>query len=263
MVFMDRYDPLQLREVFHIEFLRWFGRKVKPDHYAVKGGVNLRFFFGSFRYSEDMDLDARGIGVGRLKDTVMDILGARAFQDNLKPFGIARVAPPDIAKAKQTETTQRFKIHLISIFDEDLFTKIEFSRRGFAGKTVLETIDNSVLRAYKLAPLLAPHYDIHSSVEQKIAALALRKEVQARDIFDLYVLGPRGAGSNRHSYGIGPGIIAKAHERIFEVDFEQFRDTVVSYLAAEDQAVYNNPESWEDVRLKVAGFIEEAGKAHA
>ncbi|GEM_PF-6279915 len=39
------YNSLQLREVFHLEFLRWFGGKMKAKYYAVKGGANLRFFF--------------------------------------------------------------------------------------------------------------------------------------------------------------------------------------------------------------------------
>jgi len=34
------YNSLQLREVFHLEFLRWLGRKMKVKHYAVKGGAN-------------------------------------------------------------------------------------------------------------------------------------------------------------------------------------------------------------------------------
>lgn len=38
---MDMHSPLQVREIFHIEFLRWLGRTVKPENYAVKGGVNL------------------------------------------------------------------------------------------------------------------------------------------------------------------------------------------------------------------------------
>jgi len=55
------YTHLQLREVFHLEFLRWFGKRVRTNYYALKGGVNLRFFFNSFRYSEDMDLDTHTI----------------------------------------------------------------------------------------------------------------------------------------------------------------------------------------------------------
>ena len=49
------YNSLQLREIFHLELLRLLGRKMKGEHYVLKGGVNLRFFFNSFRYSEDMD----------------------------------------------------------------------------------------------------------------------------------------------------------------------------------------------------------------
>ena len=260
---MEKYSSLQLREVFHLEFLRRLGRTVKSETYAVKGGVNLRFFFKSFRYSEDMDIDLHGIGVIQLKEAVMKILDNSSFQENLRPFGIARMVLPDIVKAKQTETTQRFKIHLISSSGEDLFTKVEFSRRGFSGDPVIGAVDDSILRAYRLAPLLAPHYDGYSAITQKIGALAARTAVQARDIFDLYIL------SSQHDIGgklidnIEPGILQKAHERIFEVEFEQFRDTVVSYLSVEDQALYSKPESWEEVRLKVAGFIEEACKSNA
>lgn len=255
---MDHYNPLQLREVFHLEFLRCLGRAIKAENYAVKGGVNLRFFFKSFRYSEDMDLDARLISVFRLKESVMKILGNRAFLDNLKTFGITRIVAPDACKAKQTETTQRFKIHLISSSGEDLFTKVEFSRRGFTGNAVVQAIDESILRAYKMAPLLAPHYDSMSAAVQKIRALASRSAVQARDAFDLYILRSQCVSGSSMAEGVDAGAISKARERIFEIGFEQFRDTVVSYLSAEDQAVYNSPERWEEVKLRAAQFIEEA-----
>jgi len=259
---MNSCNQLQLREVFHLEFLRRLGRKLKSDAYALKGGVNLRFFFKSFRYSEDMDLDARGIGVAELQETVMKILTASAFQDNLKPFGIAGIIPPDIAKAKQTETTQRFKIHLILQSGEDLFTKIEFSRRGFSGNAAVEAIDNAVLRAYKLTPVLAPHYDIHAAVAQKIRALSDRSAVQARDIFDLYVVSSQYPGDVKKPDKIETGVFTKAYERVFEVEFGQFRDTVISYLSIEDQAVYDKPHTWEEIRLKTAQFIEELCKRH-
>jgi len=41
------------------------------------------------------------------------------------------------------------------------------------------------------------------------------------------------------------------------VTFEQFRDTVVSYLSEDDKAVYDKQSVWEDVKLKTARFIEE------
>ena len=115
------YNNLQIREVFHIEFLRSFARKTKPDIYALKGGVNMRLYFNSVRYSEDMDLDIKTIRVGTLIDIVMKIIGSVSFQNGLKPFGIEKISPPDILKAKQTQTTQRFKIHLITHRNEGSF----------------------------------------------------------------------------------------------------------------------------------------------
>jgi predicted nucleotidyltransferase component of viral defense system len=258
---MDIYSPLQVREIFHMEFLRWLGRAVKPENYAVKGGVNLRFFFKSFRYSEDMDIDARNMKVFELQEAVMKILNNRAFRDNLKPFGITRVTAPDIAKAKQTLTTQRFKIHLLSLSGEDLFTKIEFSRRGFAGSVITGPVDDSILRAYKLAPIMAAHYDCYSAAAQKLGALASRASVQARDIFDIFILSPQCADWRERAV-IDEGTLMKALERVSQVSFGQFRDTVVSYLSAEDQGAYDNPSSWEGIQKSCVSFIREAMKGH-
>ena len=251
------YNPLRLREAFHIEFLRWFARKIKPDYYALKGGVNLRFFFNSFRYSEDMDLDISAIRVDVLRDTVMTILQSASFQDSLKPFGIDKILPPDIAKAKQTQTTQRFKVHLIAPGGEDFFTKIEFSHRGFKGDRAVESVSNSILREYKLSPLLVSHYNLISAITQKIEALAARTVIQARDIFDLYVLSSQFNSFKAEKIKIHNGKIKKAYERIFGINFGQFRDTVIVYLSKEDQGAYNSRSLWDEVKLKVANFIEE------
>ncbi|MEK6732574.1 MAG: nucleotidyl transferase AbiEii/AbiGii toxin family protein [Candidatus Omnitrophota bacterium] len=257
------YNSLQLREIFHIEFLRWFSRKVKPEYYGLKGGTNIRFFFHSFRYSEDMDIDILGMSLGALKDTVMNILDGRAFKESLKPFGIKEITPPNIIKAKQTETTQRFKVHIITNGGEDLSTKVEFSRRGFKGNIIVGSISDTVLRPYKLLPLLIPHYDVQSVVMQKLNALAKRTIIQARDIFDLYLLIPQlGEAGIKGGKLIDKPTLLKAYENIFEVDFEIFRDTVISYLAIEDQAAYRNVSSWEEVRLKVSQFIEGLVKTH-
>jgi len=250
------YTPLQLREVFHLEFLRWLGRNLKADRYCLKGGVNLRFFFGSIRYSEDMDIDIQGTRVERVKKTVMEILSARGLLDSLRSFGIAKVVLPDIIKAKQTETTQRFKIHLLTSGGEDLFTKIDFSRRGLKGSAVVEPISAQVLRPYKMAPLLVSHYEAAPAVEQKIQALAQRTVLQARDIFDLFFLSSQYDGARRN-FQAGKAVLEKAYNNIFLVEFPQFRDTVVVYLGAEDQRTYSSPEVWDEIKLKTAHFLEE------
>ena len=251
------YNQLQLREIFHLEFLRFFCRKVKAGLYAVKGGSNLRFFFNSIRYSEDMDIDIKTVRVNVVKDTVMNILENKDFRNNLRSFGIEDIIPPDMFKAKQTETTQRFKVHLISYSGEDLFTKVEFSRRGFGGNAVVEVVGDNILRAYQMAPLIAPHYDIGSAVTQKINALAVRSVIQARDIFDLYILGTQCQPAAARKMAIDNHKITKAHENLFEVSYEQFRDTVVSYLAFEDQQIYASAARWDEIKLKVASFLEE------
>jgi predicted nucleotidyltransferase component of viral defense system len=249
-------DLLQSREVFHLEFLRRLGRVVKAGQYALKGGANLRFFFQSLRYSEDMDLDVGGIRVDVLRDAVMGILEARSFRETLSPFGIEKITPPNISKAKQTETTQRFKLHLIVSSGQDLFTKIDFSRRGLKEKIIVQSVSDMILRDYKMPPLLVPHYAIDAAIAQKIGALAMRSVLQARDIFDLYVLSSQASENELSLRLVGSALLAKAHDRVFKISFEQFRDTVISYLAPEDQRVYAAPDSWDEVKLKVSCFIE-------
>ena len=250
------YNSLQQREVFHLEFLRWFGRKADPKHYALKGGANMRFFFGSIRYSEDMDLDLSGIRVDIIQDTVLKILNTQNFVDNLRPYGIQRISIPDMVKAKQTETTQRFKIHLITFAGEDLFTKVEFSRRGMKG-IVVNVVPDLILRTYKLIPIIVPHYDALSATIQKITTLASRPVVQARDIFDLYILSPKNSSSEISKSKIPKkDKLEKAYENLFSVTFEQFRDSVVSFLLPDEQASYSSALFWDEIKLKVANLLE-------
>lgn len=252
------YSPLQLREIFHLEFLRWLGRKLKTKCYALKGGVNLRFFFNSIRYSEDMDLDAFSIEKNALIEIVLNILGSASFTEGLKEFGIERIIPPNISSAKQTQTTQRFKAHLITFSGEDLFTKIEFSRRGPTGNMIVQTVKESILRAYKMSPLPVPHYDIKAAIAQKIDALGSRAMIQARDLFDLYMFSTQYQNDPGKRINISEEKSKKAAGNIFEISFGQFKDTVVNYLASEDKKLYSDENLLDEIKTKVAEFIKEA-----
>ena len=217
----------------------------------------MRFFQNSFRYSEDVDLNVRIIRVDVLRDKVMQILKSIPFQNNLKPFGIDKIVPPDMKKAKQTPTTQRFKVHLITPQNEDFFTKIEFSRREFKNNIKIETASNAILREYKLAPVLIPHYDTISAISQKLDALAKREITQARDAFDVYILISQIESSDKEKIKSSLENIKKARKNTYEIGFEQFKDTVVSYLLKEDQNIYNSPLVWDEIKLKVVNFISE------
>lgn len=261
---MTTYNQLQLREIFHLQFLKNFSRQVDPECYALKGGTNLRFFFGSFRYSEDMDIDVSNIRVETLKTLVMEIVRSTSFIDPLRSFGIRQIVPPDMAKAKQTETTQRFKLHLLTTADDDLFTKIEFSRRGYKGSIQVHPVSNEILRAYQMAPLLLSHYDIAAALWQKVAALAGRSVVQARDVFDLHVLIPQQqAGLAKHIDPAERKIIAKAIDNIYSISYHQFRDTVIAYLSPGEARIYGSNSVWDDIKLKTAQFLEDWKKQNA
>lgn len=249
------YSPLQLREVFHLEFLRWLARAVKTEHYALKGGANMRFFFKSCRYSEDMDLDAIDITVDRLGASVMKILQSGSFRECLMPFGIRQIVPPDMGKAKQTETTQRFKVHLVTGPGTDYLTKVEFSRRGPDPGICVETVSDSILRAYRLPPIIVPHYGIIPAIGQKIGALATRAVSQARDVFDLFQLSTQYRAEDGKVTGIGADEGRAAIDSVYDISFARFRDTVLAYLSAEDRAIYDSPEQWDEMRLKVVDLI--------
>ena len=48
---------IQAREAVHVLLLRELNELGSGGTTTLKGGVNLRLFWGSVRYSEDMDLD--------------------------------------------------------------------------------------------------------------------------------------------------------------------------------------------------------------
>lgn len=251
------YTPLQQRESFHLAFLRLFSRRMRSDLYALKGGVNLRFYYQSPRYSEDMDLDIHKTPVYRLKKIVMDLLTSKTLLTILKPFQIETIRPPDIQKAKQTETVQRFKVHLRTAAGEDLFTKIEFSKRGLHKEIRQEAIDHSILFAYKQPPLIIPHYPAGAALVQKIEALMGRLETQARDAFDIFILQSqieqKKLGEIKKIFDEEKRVAAK--NSLNTLDYKVFRSTVCAYLSEQDRNYYDRPEIWEAILFKTREIL--------
>ncbi len=256
------FSALQQREVFHLVFLRQFVRRIKPGSYALKGGSNLRFFYNSIRYSEDMDLDVRGVEIFKLRDIVMDILASNALSMAVHPFQIDRIIPPDLKSAKQTETVQRFKIHLITPAGDDLFTKIEFSKRKLDPETAPDSVNEMVLYPYQQPPLIVSHYLVAAAMRQKISALADRAKPQVRDAFDLYMLYPQIQQDQLETIkkGFPAQKLKGAEEILFKMDFVQFRGAVCNYLSEEDRRYYDHPEIWEEIQLKVSGLLSTRGE---
>lgn len=248
---------LQKREVFHLVFLRSLVRTIPLSAFALKGGVNLRFFFGSIRYSEDVDIDVSGLAVHVLRERVMKVLKSSGLVDTLRTFGIEDLRLPDMARAKQTNTVQRFKIGLLTSAGEDLATKIEFSRRGLDEGIRAEPVSREVLAAYRMPPVIIPHYAARSAALQKIRAILSRAQPQARDIFDLYLLSsqPEVLEADLRQ-GFAPRDVRRVRDTIYSIDYRRYRDTVVSFLGLDDRTAYDSPQIWDEIRLRALEIFE-------
>src|SRR5688572_6458232 len=180
------WNERQSVEIFHLQFLRAFGARVEKALFALKGGCNLRFFHRSIRYSEDMNLDIGKMAVGTLRSNVEKVLAADPLRHALRAQGFEI---DSFTAPKQTPTTQRWKIALRSLESrEQIPTKIEFSRRTPDPGATLAPVDPEIIRRYRMYPVIVQRYDADAAFAQKVAALALRSSVQARDVFDLKLL---------------------------------------------------------------------------
>lgn len=245
----------QAVELFHLHVLRILSTGPDKERLALKGGGNLRFFFGSPRYSEDMDLDVFGISPHLLRGKVDRLLEGPPLRLALRNRGIEVTT---FSAPKQTDTTQRWKVELsVEGQSVPLHTKLEFSRRRNGGEARVEAVDRLLLDAYQLMPLLAPHYPLPEAIRQKIGALIGRTAVQARDVFDLAVLFSRG-GSLAAVLKPVRQEIPPAIERTMEISYADFRAQVVAFLAPPAVAEYGDASAWEALQASVVAHLEEA-----
>ena len=78
-----------------------------------------------------------------------------------------------------------------------------------------------MIRAYQLPPVMVSHYSAGTAFRQKVGALARRREIQARDLFDLHHLLATGAASG--ATGVTrPADLEQARANALSVDFGTF-----------------------------------------
>ncbi|OGV71555.1 MAG: hypothetical protein A3K19_09355 [Lentisphaerae bacterium RIFOXYB12_FULL_65_16] len=251
---MQALSVQQSVELFHLLLLSFLGKKTDKSRYALKGGCNLRFFFGSPRYSEDMDIDVANVPVHVVQDTVGGILDSNPFRQALRVY---RVDVEHVTEHKQSETTQRWKLGLLTPGTAQVVpTKVEFSRRGLRGGAVLGSVSPTLVQGYGLPPIMAPHYPGDVALLQKIEALATRSVPQARDIFDLHLL-----LSRERAQAIGslkPDVKEAARLRSLDLSFDDFKGQVLAYLDPNDRAAYDSPAAWDAMQLSVLEMLEDA-----
>jgi predicted nucleotidyltransferase component of viral defense system len=242
-------------EFFHLSFLRQLSAGADRTHLTLKGGCNLRFFFHSLRYSEDLDLDVSVIAKGTLKNKVDRVLEAPALTLPLKARGLELV---DVSAPKQTDTTQRWKLGLrVDGQSAPLRTKVEFSRRehpGASTSVAIEPVDRAVVDPLGLSPPLVQHYVAAAAIEQKIAALVGRPETQARDLFDLHLLRTHRQALKRLSAATRASL-PRAIERAMSLSYDDYRGQVVAYLDPAQARPFEGRAAWDALQLDVVEFL--------
>jgi predicted nucleotidyltransferase component of viral defense system len=244
----------QLREIFHFCFLERLLKMTDANLYVLKGGVNLRFFFHSPRYSEDMDLDVLGGALGTLRKNGYKLLGDAAFRRTLRTYGITDIEVNDPGAAQHTQTTQRFRVRLVTAGGERLPGKVEFSRRVAerekSGSEINEIramnqVDTEVARSYNRLSFRCRHYTGEAAVVQKVLALAGRPMTQARDVFDLDILQRGGfAKGDQLRRSVGAQKCSMALRNLDGLSFDDFSGQVLEFLDEEYRHEFANPAAW-------------------
>lgn len=255
-------NHIEAREAFHTLLLQRFAEILPQDTWRVKGGVNLRLFFGSIRYSEDLDLDADLRARDALKRETRKAIADPHLRSRLVKLGIRDVRQDGREIHKDTDTTLRIKMQLVAQGGVPLPTKLEVSfRSGCPDDVALEEAADSQVVARYLGPgelpLLLPHYTRLAAVRQKLAALALRTQVQARDVFDLFALTHGTLDGldlpllRRH---LADTTLQEAQSRSLEIPYEAYAGKVLEFLEETDRATW--AARWDEQRLFVAELTE-------
>lgn len=257
-------SPVAAREAVHLMILHELAAIRGSETVIVKGGVNLRLFFKSPRYSEDIDLDGAPEASEDIRACIKGIFKDRGLTKKLQRIGI-RGLDPGQGPNKDTGTTFRYKFGLILPGDVRHPTKVEVSFRSKYSddRSVLEAPDEAFFAPYGLDPVKVRRYVREAAVRQKIDALGGRREAQARDVFDLHLLvgaAPSDATLAFLAEGLKGERLEEALKRAFTITYKEYEGQVVEFLADDARSRYGTENAWDEIRLKVAVLVEEVIK---
>src|SRR5664280_740902 len=247
----ERREGAKLVELLHFALLQVLPSHLPVSDYDVKGGANLRLFYGSRLRSQDIDFDYLGSRVEAVEAGLDAALASRAFRD---PQQVAGVKMSEPTKPIQTDTTRCWKL-LVEGPDAHLNTKMEFSAREADPEHAFETARDDLGREIGLRVVKAEHYLPPAAIRQKIRALAQRHESEPRDVFDLDLL------LATHGGQIRPGevdqvTLKRAIEAALSIPYETYEDLVVQYIEDDFVEIYGRPEVWTDMTLGVVDHLE-------
>lgn len=163
----------------------------------------------------------------------------------------------EIAAAKRTDTTLRWKVALgAPEHPVPIRTKIEFSGRGDgSGEAGFAVVPDEIVQPYALQAPTVRHYLGTAAINQKIAALALRSETKARDIFDLELLLRQRRAARSDAAGLDGTHAADAADRALSIPFASFTTEIAPFLEPELAALYDEA-TWDAMCIAVAHDLD-------
>src|SRR4051812_20334748 len=93
---------VQVIELFHVAFLDALQQRLERGRWVLKGGANLRYFFDSQRYSQDIDLDFLGDPPWGVREKVGEVIESPALSNLLRVKGLS---VEEASEHKQSDTT--------------------------------------------------------------------------------------------------------------------------------------------------------------
>lgn len=242
-------------ELFHLAFLEVASIRLRPiEAFAVKGGVNLRFFLGSRRRSADLDLDHLGRKFATFAEQVDAMFSSRQLVELLRTRGLGLVAP---RRSKDTDTVKRWKLSLSASGMADAASKVEVSQRPVAGQPVLGPVDAVLARRLGGLAVRLQHYAPPVAIEQKVSALAGRSATEPRDVYDLdhlFRAFPEAISEAR----LDARVTRAAAARALEIGYSDYKALVVDYLDEDLVDLFSSEDAWAEMVLRVTGRLEEA-----
>lgn len=255
----------EAREAVHVLLLRELQQIRDGEAVILEGGVNLRLFYASPRYSEDMDLDGESGARLAIRSAIRGIFDDREFLESLRRLGLRGLDPKE-GPNKDTGVTFRYKFHVLAPGDQSYGTKVEVSFRDRDEADFYEMARPARERLERYLPgdpgFSVQRYDRASALRQKIEALAGRTRIEARDIFDINLLldgwdkPPRQLVSFLAN-AVEETTLRLAHERTLQLDYREYESLVVRFLEDDVRKRYRTESKWDELRLRAASLIEE------
>ncbi|NJD27534.1 MAG: nucleotidyl transferase AbiEii/AbiGii toxin family protein [Chloroflexi bacterium] len=251
----DISSTLEVAEAFHLAFLGALVAVAKPDMWALKGGGNLRFYFDSIRFSEDIDLDVH-VPVAQMRPRI-----ERAFESAALAKLLASVGSKvdHLNPKERTATKERWTIGLRNRRSANLvYTQVEISYREYGLQAYIAIEAPRSAPALSYPPIPAPtiaYYVPRGALIQKVTALADRRHTQPRDVFDIDHLARKFPDAPSKGL-VERATVDAAIDRALELGFELYRSKVVSFLEPSVRGGFDHEAHWTDMQLRVVDVLE-------